>query len=88
MAAVVIEKIERHMFGKYRGATNFYDRKREYLCRLYDCFRGEKTVSFAEAESAARAWSQSQLLVSSVARYAKTSVSGKLPHLSLRGCRH
>jgi len=59
MAVVAVEKIEHHLAGKYRGITNFRDSKREYLCQLYGRFRGQKTVSFAEAESAARAWSQS-----------------------------
>jgi len=59
MAVVAVEKIERHLSGKYHGVTNFRDSKREYLCQLYGRFRGQKTVSFAEAESAARAWSQS-----------------------------
>jgi len=55
MAVVAVEKIERHMPGKYRGAINFRDNKREYLCRLYCRFRVQEIVSFAETESAARA---------------------------------
>lgn len=40
-------------------STNFRGSRHKYLCRLHGRFRDQKTVSFAEAESAARAWSQS-----------------------------
>lgn len=56
---VPVEKIEGSLKAKYRAVTNFRDAKREYLCQLYGRFRGQKTVSFAEAEMAAKAWSQS-----------------------------
>lgn len=56
---VPVEKAEGHLKASYRLVTNFRDTKREYLCQLYGRFRGQKTVSFAEAELAAKAWSQS-----------------------------
>jgi energy-coupling factor transporter ATP-binding protein EcfA2 len=59
MAVVPVEKIDSHLKGKYRHVANFRDTKREYLCQLYGRFRGQKVVSFPEAELAARAWSQS-----------------------------
>jgi energy-coupling factor transporter ATP-binding protein EcfA2 len=59
LQVVPVEKIEGHLKAQYRQVTNFRDTKREYLCQLYGRFRGHKTVSFAEAELAAKAWSQS-----------------------------
>jgi energy-coupling factor transporter ATP-binding protein EcfA2 len=59
LMVVPVEKIEAHLAARFRGVTGFRDSKREYLCQLYGRFRGQKAVSFAEAESAAKAWSQS-----------------------------
>ncbi|MDY7575054.1 ATP-binding protein [Actimicrobium sp. CCI2.3] len=59
MTVIAVEKIEQHLATRYRHVMNFRDSKREYLCQLYGRFRGQKTVPFAEAESAAKAWSQS-----------------------------
>ncbi|MEO8169347.1 MAG: SbcC/MukB-like Walker B domain-containing protein [Oxalobacteraceae bacterium] len=59
MDVVAVENIEQHLSAKYSNVTNFRDSKREYLCQLYGRFRGQKTVSFIEAEGAAKAWSQS-----------------------------
>ncbi|MFT5535295.1 MAG: energy-coupling factor transporter ATP-binding protein EcfA2 [Burkholderiaceae bacterium] len=59
MTVIAVEKIEQHLATRYRNVMNFRDSKREYLCQLYGRFRGQKTVPFAEAESAAKAWSQS-----------------------------
>lgn len=59
LLVVPVEKIEAHLSSRFRFVTSFRDSKREYLCQLYGRFRGQKTVSFAEAESAAKAWSQS-----------------------------
>ncbi|PUA17024.1 ATP-binding protein [Glaciimonas sp. PCH181] len=59
MHVVAVEKIEHHLAARYRNVINFRDSKREYLCQLYGRFRGQKSVSFNEAESAAKAWSQS-----------------------------
>ncbi|WP_194712663.1 ATP-binding protein [Noviherbaspirillum soli] len=59
LLVVPAERIEAHLSSRFRGVTSFRDSKREYLCQLYGRFRGQKAVSFAEAESAARAWSQS-----------------------------
>jgi len=59
LLVVPAERIEAHLAARFRHVTNFRDSKREYLCQLYGRFRGQKAVSFAEAENAARAWSQS-----------------------------
>lgn len=56
---VPVEAVERHLKATYSRVLNFRDSKREYLCQLYGRFRGVKSVSFSEAELAARAWSQS-----------------------------
>jgi energy-coupling factor transporter ATP-binding protein EcfA2 len=58
LQVVEVERIETHLKSKYRKVSNFRDTKKEYLCQLYGRFRGQRTVSFAEAELAARAWSQ------------------------------
>ena len=59
MLIVSVEKVEAHLKAIYPKVNNFRDAKREYLCQLYGRFRGQKTVSFPEAEAAAKAWSQS-----------------------------
>ena len=59
MKVVEVEKIETHLKARYPKVNNFRDAKREYLCQLYGRFRGQRTVSFQEAEVAAKAWSQS-----------------------------
>lgn len=59
MQVVPAEKIEGHLKSRYHHVTSFRESKREYLCQLYGRFRGQKTVSFNEAELAAKAWSQS-----------------------------
>ena len=59
LEVIAVEKIESHLKAKYHNVTSFRDAKREYLCQLYGRFRGQKSVSFIEAELAAKAWSQS-----------------------------
>lgn len=59
LEVIAVEKIESHLKAKYDNVTSFRDAKREYLCQLYGRFRGQKSVSFNEAELAAKAWSQS-----------------------------
>lgn len=61
VAVIPVETIDSHLSLKYRGRVNNYrDTKREYLCQLYGRFRGKHSgIPFAEAEQAARAWSQS-----------------------------
>jgi len=56
---IAVERIEATLRRKYTGLTSFRDGKREYLSHLYGRFRGQKTVSFTEAEAAARALTQS-----------------------------
>jgi energy-coupling factor transporter ATP-binding protein EcfA2 len=56
---VAVEHIEAALRRKYKAVTSFRDGKREYLSHLYGRFRGQKTVSFPEAEAAARALTQS-----------------------------
>ena len=58
LEVIPVEKIESHLKAQYRQVTSFRDAKREYLCQLYGRFRGLKSVSFIEAELAAKAWSQ------------------------------
>lgn len=58
LEVIPVEKIESHLKSKYGAVTSFRDAKREYLCQLYGRFRGQKSVSFVEAELAAKAWSQ------------------------------
>ncbi|MGZ5052799.1 MAG: ATP-binding protein [Methylobacter sp.] len=53
-----VEKIEHRLKARYPQVLNLRDAKREYLCQLYGRFRGLRSVSFAEAELAAKAWSQ------------------------------
>ncbi|NOU14736.1 MAG: AAA family ATPase [Methylococcaceae bacterium] len=54
-----VEKIENLLKARYPQVLNLRDAKREYLCQLYGRFRGLRSVSFAEAELAAKAWSGS-----------------------------
>lgn len=58
MQVVEVEKIESHLKAQYPKVNNHRDNKREYLCQLYGRFRGQKVVSFTEAEAAAKAWCQ------------------------------
>lgn len=58
MQVVEVEKIESHLKARYPKVNNHRDNKREYLCQLYGRFRGQKVVSFTEAEAAAKAWCQ------------------------------
>lgn len=59
MCVVEVEKIENHLKARYSQVLNLRDAKREYLCQLYGRFRGQRSVSFSEAELAAKAWSGS-----------------------------
>lgn len=59
LCPVEVEKIEQHLKLRHGQVMNLRDAKREYLCQLYGRFRGQRMVSFAEAELAAKAWSQS-----------------------------
>jgi uncharacterized protein YPO0396 len=56
---VEVERIELQLKARYAQIVNLRDAKREYLCQLYGRFRGQRSVSFMEAELAAKAWSQS-----------------------------
>lgn len=58
MCVVEVEKIEHHLKARYPQVMNLRDAKREYLCQLYGRFRGQRNVSFSEAELAAKAWNQ------------------------------
>lgn len=60
MVVVRVGDIEAKLKRTYGPVvTNLRDSKREYLSQLYGRFRGQKSVSFPEAEQAARAWSHS-----------------------------
>ncbi len=58
LEVIPVEKIENRLKTQYGNVTGFRDAKREYLCQLYGRFRGLKSVSFNEAELAAKAWTQ------------------------------
>ncbi|MBB0026141.1 SbcC/MukB-like Walker B domain-containing protein [Ralstonia pickettii] len=58
MTVVEVERIESQLKARYPHVLNLKDNKREYLCQMYGRFRGQKVVSFQEAEAAAKAWTQ------------------------------
>lgn len=58
MSVVEVERAESHLKARYPHVLSLRDNKREYLCQLYGRFRGQKVVSFQEAEAAAKAWTQ------------------------------
>jgi DNA repair exonuclease SbcCD ATPase subunit len=58
-ASVNVQHIHAHLKARYKEVTFLHDHKREYLCQLYGRFRGRTSVTFPEAEAAAKAWCQS-----------------------------
>lgn len=80
---VPVDKIESHLRSRYRHVFSCNDSKREYLCQLYGRFRGKRTVSFTEAELAAKAWSQSIAYkpIGSVDELVKTQILEHDPNL-------
>jgi len=58
MSVVEVERVESQLKSCYPHVLNLRDNKREYLCQLYGRFRGQKLISFQEAEAAAKAWTQ------------------------------
>jgi hypothetical protein len=58
MSVVEVERVESQLKSSYPHVLNLRDNKREYLCQLYGRFRGQKLISFQEAEAAAKAWTQ------------------------------
>lgn len=58
MSVVEVERVESQLKSRYPHVLNLRDNKREYLCQLYGRFRGQKVISFQEAEAAAKAWTQ------------------------------
>jgi energy-coupling factor transporter ATP-binding protein EcfA2 len=56
---VAVEEIVKRLKGKYPHVTSFDGHKRDYLCALYGRFRGRTTVTWDEAQNAAKAWCQS-----------------------------
>jgi energy-coupling factor transporter ATP-binding protein EcfA2 len=73
---VPVQRIEQSLRGTYKSVLNLRDGKKEYLCQLFGRFRGQRTVSFAEAELAAKAWSQaiSHKPIGSVDELVKTQI--------------
>lgn len=59
LEVIPVEQIESHLKKTFANVTSFRDAKREYLCQLYGRFRGQRSVTFVEAELAAKSWSQS-----------------------------
>jgi hypothetical protein len=55
---IAVEQVVRHLKAKYPKVIS-YEQKRDYLCALYGHCRGKNSVSWDEAQHAARAWAQS-----------------------------
>lgn len=56
---VPVEDIVRRLKAKYAKIHPYDDHKRDYLSGLYGRFRGRNTITWDEAQNAAKAWSQS-----------------------------
>lgn len=56
---VAVDEIVRRLKAKYPRITTYDGHKKDYLCALYGRFRGRSTVTWDEAQNAAKAWCQS-----------------------------
>jgi uncharacterized protein YPO0396 len=56
---VAVEDSIRRLKEKYRKVTSFDGHKKNYICALYGRFRGKPSVTWDEAQNAAKAWCQS-----------------------------
>ena len=56
---VAVDEIVKHLKAKYQRITTYDGHKKDYLCALYGRFRGRSTVTWDEAQNAAKAWCQS-----------------------------
>lgn len=56
---VAVEDVVRRLKEKHRKVMSFDSHKKNYICALYGRFRGKPSVSWDEAQNAAKAWCQS-----------------------------
>jgi energy-coupling factor transporter ATP-binding protein EcfA2 len=56
---VAVEDIVKRLKEKYPNVVTYDGHKRDYLCALYGRFRGRTSITWDEAQNAAKAWSQS-----------------------------
>lgn len=56
---VAVEEIVKRLKAKYPRVTTYDGHKKDYLCALYGHFRGRSSVTWDEAQNAAKAWCQS-----------------------------
>ena len=56
---VAVDEIVKRLKAKYPRITTYDGHKKDYLCALYGRFRGRSTVTWDEAQNAAKAWCQS-----------------------------
>lgn len=56
---VAVDEIVKRLKAKYSRITTYEGHKKDYLCSLYGRFRGRSTVTWDEAQNAAKAWCQS-----------------------------
>lgn len=57
--AVPVEEVVRRLKAKYPKVTTYDGHKKDYLSGLYGRFRGRTSITWDEAQNAAKAWSQS-----------------------------
>lgn len=57
--SVAVDEIVKRLRAKYPRVTTYDGHKRDYLCALYGHFRGRSSVTWDEAQNAAKAWCQS-----------------------------
>lgn len=56
---VPVEEIYKRLKARFPKVTSFDAHKRDYLCALYGRFRGRTSITWDEAQNAAKAWTQS-----------------------------
>ena len=56
---VPVEDIHKRLKARFPKVTSFDAHKRDYLCALYGRFRGRNSITWDEAQNAAKAWTQS-----------------------------
>ncbi|BBA43252.1 MULTISPECIES: SbcC/MukB-like Walker B domain-containing protein [Burkholderia] len=56
---VAVEEIVKRLKARYSKVVTYDGHKRDYLCALYGRFRGRISITWDEAQNAAKAWCQS-----------------------------
>lgn len=56
---VPVEEVNKRLKARFPKVTSFDAHKRDYLCALYGRFRGRNSITWDEAQNAAKAWAQS-----------------------------